>query len=163
MVFAPVVLLIDYLKIHGFKVYIVTGSTAQFVRNFASQAVRVSEENVIGTTILTEWGTRSDGSVFVLKKEFVEPINDEGGKPVNIRNKIGRIPVIAVGNYHMLEFTKTAGHSLQLIVNHDDPVREYKYETAEMKALIENNGWIEISMKNDFRIVFANIPKREAP
>jgi len=165
LVFAPVVQLIDYLKTHGFEVYIVTGSTVQFVRNFASEAVRVPPENVIGTTILTEWGARSGGGVFVLKKEFVEPINDEAGKPVNIRNKIGRIPVIAVGNsngdYHMLEYSKTAGHSLQLIVNHDDPEREYEYKTAEMKALIKKNDWTEISMKNDFKTVFANLPKPE--
>lgn len=166
LVFAPIVQLIGYLKTHSFEVYIVTGSTVQFVRNFASEAARVPPENVIGTTILTKWEARSDGAAFVLKMDFVEPINDEAGKPVNIRNKIGRIPIIAVGNskgdYHMLEYSKTAVHSLQLIVNHDDPVREYEYKTAEMKALIDENRWTEISMKNDFKIVFANLPKREA-
>lgn len=125
LVFAPIVQLVDYLKTHRFEVYIVTGSTVQFVRNFAADAAGVPPENVIGTTILTEWETRPEGAAFVLKKGFVEPINDEAGKPVNIRNKIGRIPVLAVGNsrgdYHMLEYSRTAGHSLQLIVNHDDP------------------------------------------
>jgi hypothetical protein len=88
----------------------------------------------------------------------VEPINDEAGKPVNILNKVGRVPALAVGNstgdYHMLEYSKNAPFSLQMIVNHDDSVREYVYEAEKMKTLCQKNGWQEISMKNDFKVIF---------
>ena len=80
------------------------------------------------------------------------------GKPVNIRNKIGRVPVLAVGNsrgdLEMLNYSKTADHSLQMVVNHDDAEREYEYSVEKMKKLCAENGWIDISMKNDFITVF---------
>jgi hypothetical protein len=97
-------------------------------------------------------------SYFVREHRFVEPINDEAGKPVNILNKVGIVPAIAIGNsagdYHMLEYSKNARHSLQMIVNHDDSVREYDYQAIKMKMMCKENGWQEISMKNDFKLIF---------
>lgn len=158
LVFAPMIELIEYLKMNEFDVYIVTGSTTQFVRSFATEIFQIPQEHIIGTTILTEWTKNGDNESFTLKKEFIKPINDEEGKPVNIRNKIGKVPVFAVGNsggdYHMLQYSKAAKHSIQLIVNHDDPDREYKYHDKEMKKLCEENNWIAISMKDDFKEIF---------
>ena len=120
--------------------------------------MHIPVQNVIGTTILTKWVETDTGSYFIRTHEFVQPINDEGGKAVNILNKVGKPPVIAVGNspgdYHMLEYSKNARKSLQMIVNHDDQAREYLYDFEKMKALCQENGWQEISVKNDFRIVF---------
>jgi len=154
LLFAPVLQLIDYLKTNGFKVYIVSGSDPEFTRIAAAENVGLPPEDIVGTTVLTEW----DGEKFTRQHEFVKPINDEAGKPVNIRNKIGRVPVMVVGNsggdLDMLNYSKTAGHSLQLVVNHDDPEREYEYSVEKIKKLCAENNWIEISMKNDFKIVF---------
>ena len=158
LVFAPVVQLIDYLQTNQFDVYICSGSTVQFIRSIATDAAHIPAENVIGSTILATWEKVDGQDAFVLQKEFIQPINDEAGKPVNIRNRIGKVPVIVVGNslgdYHMLEYSKTAPHSIQLVVNHDDAEREYAYKTEQMKKACEENGWIEISMKNDFKIIF---------
>ena len=154
LVFAPIVQLIDYLQANGFNVYIVSGSDPEFTRIAATADVGVPPENIIGTTVLTEW----NGREFTRQHAFVEPINDEAGKTVNIRNKIGRVPVMVVGNSDgdlaMLNYSKTAAHSLQLVVNHDDPDREYEYSVEKMKKLCAEHGWIEISMKNDFKIIF---------
>jgi hypothetical protein len=91
--------------------------------------------------------------------EIVPPINDEGGKPVNILNKVGKVPVIAIGNspgdYHMLQYSKSSPYSLQMIVNHDDSAREYVYDYEKMKGMCQDYGWQEISMKNDFKVVFS--------
>jgi phosphoglycolate phosphatase-like HAD superfamily hydrolase len=158
LVYAPVVQLIQYLQGHQFEVYIVSGSDSQFIRAFCEEAIHIPDQNVIGTTVLTRWVETGTGSYFVRQHKFVEPINDEGGKPVNILNKIGKVPVLAVGNspgdYHMLQYSKNAPHSLQMIVNHDDPVREYDYDAAKMKKLCQANGWQIISMKNDFKVIF---------
>lgn len=158
LVYVPVVQLIKYLQDNQFEVYIVSGSDPQFTRVFSEEAADIPAQNVIGTTVLTRWVETDTGSYFIRVHEFVEPINDVAGKPVNILNKIGRVPVIAVGNsegdYHMLEYSKNAPLSLQMIVNHDDSLREYNYEAEKMKMLCQENGWQEISMKNDFKVIF---------
>jgi hypothetical protein len=91
--------------------------------------------------------------------EIVQPINDEGGKAVNIFYEVGKVPVIAMGNspgdYPMLQYSKNSPHSLQMIVNHDDSAREYIYDKDTMTTLCRNNGWLEVSMKNDFKVVFS--------
>jgi phosphoserine phosphatase len=158
LVYVPVTQLINYLQHHQFEVYIVSGSDPQFTRAFSEKAMNIPAQNVIGTTVLTKWVETDTGSYFVRERRFVEPINDVAGKPVNIFNKIGKIPVVAVGNsagdYHMLEHSKNAPLSLQMIINHDDSVREYYYDTEKMKNMCKDNGWQEVSMKNDFKLIF---------
>ena len=158
LVFEPMVQLIQYLQDNQFEVYIVSGSDPEFTRTFSEEAMNIPEQNVIGTTVLTSWIKTATGSYFVRVHKFVEPINEEAGKPVNILNKIGKVPVIAVGNspgdYHMLEYSKNAHLSLQMIVNHDDSEREYVYDYEKMKTMCKDQGWKEISVKNDFKVVF---------
>jgi phosphoserine phosphatase len=160
LVYAPVVQLIHYLEDHQFEVYIVSGSDPEFTRAFCEKSVGIPAQNVIGSTVLTKWVETDTGSYFIREHEFVEPINDMDGKPVNILNKVGRVPVLAVGNsggdYHMLEYSKNAPFSLQMIINHDDSVREYNYEATKMKMLCQENGWQEVSMKNDFKVIFGD-------
>jgi phosphoserine phosphatase len=152
--------LIQFLQSNQFEVYIVSGSDPQFSRAFCEEAAGIPAQNVIGTTVLTQWFETDTGSYFIRVHKFSEPINDEAGKPVNILNKTGKVPVIAVGNstgdYHMLEYSKNAPVNLQMIVNHDDSVREYDYEAEKMKKLCQDNGWREISMKNDFKVIFSD-------
>lgn len=158
LVYTPMVQLIQFLQRHQFEVYIVSGSDPQFTRTFCEDAANIPAQNVIGSTVLTKWIETDTGSYFIREHKFVEPINDEAGKPVNILNKIGKIPVLAVGNssgdYHMLEYSKNAPNSLQMIVNHDDAAREYVYDTDKMRTLCQENGWQEISMKTDFKVIF---------
>jgi phosphoglycolate phosphatase-like HAD superfamily hydrolase len=159
LVYVPVVQLIRYLQDNQFEVYIVSGSDPQFTRTFCEDAANIPSCNVIGTTILTEWVETDTGSCFIRVHEFVQPINDEGGKAVNILNKVGKVPVIAVGNspgdYHMLEYSKNSPLSLQMIVNHDDSLREYYYDFEKMKTMCQEHGWQEISMKKDFKVIFS--------
>ena len=158
LVYVPVVQLIRYLQDNKFEVYIVSGSEPLFTRMICEDAMGIPVQNVIGTSILTQWVDTDTGSCFVRTDEFVQPINDVGGKPVNILNKVGKAPVIAVGNspgdYHMLEYSKNSPSSLQMIVNHDDSAREYVYDKEIMSKMCSENDWKEISMKNDFRVVF---------
>ena len=116
-------------------------------------------QNVSGTTILSKWAETDTGSHFARVNEIVQPINDESGKPVNIFYKVGRVPVIAIGNSPgdrpMLQFSKNSPKSLQMIVDHDDSAREYVYDYERMKTMCRENGWQEISMKNDFKVIFS--------
>jgi phosphoserine phosphatase len=159
LVFIPMVQLFRYLQENQFEIYIVSGSDPQFTRTLCEKSANIPVQNVIGTTILTKWVETDTGSYFVRVNEIVQPINDEGGKAVNILYKVGKVPVIAIGNspgdYPMLQYSKNSPYSLQLIVNHDDAAREYVYDTDTMRTLCRDNGWQEISMKNDFKVVFA--------
>lgn len=158
LVFDPMVQLYRYLQDKQFEIYIVSGSDPQFTRTLCEGSAGIPVENVAGTTILTKWVETDTGSYFVRENEIVKPINDEGGKVVNILYKIGKVPVIAIGNspgdYYMLKYSKNLPISLQMIVNHDDAEREYVYDTDTMRRMCRENGWLEISMKNDFKTVF---------
>ena len=86
---------------------------------------------------------------------------------------IGRRPVVAFGNstgdQQMLEYTEAGeGPRLGMLVLHDDAEREYAYGpatglpdtkvgtfTQELYDEAMNNGWIVISMKKDWRKIFA--------
>jgi phosphoglycolate phosphatase-like HAD superfamily hydrolase len=159
LVYAPVVHLIRYLQDNRFEVYIVSGSDPEFTRTFCEEAANIPSQNVLGSTVLTKWVETDTASYFIREHKFVEPINDEAGKPVNILNKVGIVPALAVGNsagdYHMLEYSKNARRSLQMIINHDDSAREYNYDAEKMKKMCQDNGWQEISMKNDFKMIFS--------
>ena len=158
--YAPMLQLIQFLQANQFEVYIVSGSDPQFTRVFCEKTANIPAQNVIGTTVLTKWVSTDTGSYFIREYKFVEPINDEAGKVVNIFNKIGKVPVMAVGNsagdYHMLEYSKNASFSLQMIINHDDAAREYVYDFEKMSKLCKDNGWQEVSMKNDFKVIFGD-------
>ena len=86
---------------------------------------------------------------------------------------IGRRPYVAFGNStgdrQMLEYTKAGeGDGLAMLVLHDDAQREYAYGPALglpdtkvgtfTQALYDEakkNGWTVISMKNDWKRIFA--------
>jgi hypothetical protein len=46
--------------------------------------------------------------------------------------------------------------SMSLLVHHDDPKREYKYNTGSEKTLkmAKERGWTVVTMKNDWKTIF---------
>ena len=86
---------------------------------------------------------------------------------------IGRRPYFAFGNstgdQQMCEYTKAGGGArLAMLVLHDDEKREYAYGPAQglpdtkvgtfTEALYDDatkDGWIVVSMKNDWKKIFA--------
>ena len=104
-------------------------------------------------------------------------LNDNNaGKPEGIHLMIGRRPYAAFGNSigdrQMLEYTKAGnGQRLAVLVLHDDAEREYAYGpaeglpdtkvgafTQELYDEAKRNGWIVISMKSDWKRIFADAP-----
>jgi len=153
--------MIRYLKANGFRVYICSGSDIAFIRAMIEKSIGLPVENAIGTQVMTTWIEHANGSEFRRKHAFVEQVNDEKGKPVNILRMIGKRPIIAVGNSEgdrdMLEYSddkNPATPDLQMIVNHDDPEREYEYAVEKVNHLAAENGWHVISMKKDWERVF---------
>jgi phosphoglycolate phosphatase-like HAD superfamily hydrolase len=169
MTYRPQLELLAYLRAAGFKTYIVSGGEVQFMRVFAEQAYGVPPEQVIGTNLTTKFELR-DGKGVLVAQPTLGGIDDGPGKPSNIDLHIGRQPLVAVGNsdgdLQMLQYSASSARpSLQILVHHDDAVREYAYDRQSKigkldKALDEAGarGWTVVSMKNDWKVVFATAP-----
>jgi hypothetical protein len=158
--------LLEYLRGHGFKTFIVSGGGVEFMRAFADGTYGVPLDQVIGSSGKTKYELRN-GKPVLMKLPEIDFIDDHAGKPVGIQKFIGRRPVLAFGNsdgdFEMLQYTTDEqSPSLGLIVHHTDAEREYAYDRHSIvgrldKALDEapKAGWIVVDMKRDWKKVFA--------
>ena len=134
----------------------------------------VPPEQVIGSSVKTQFEMR-DGKPVLVRLPELNFIDDKGGKPVGINQHIGRRPIMAFGNSdgdrQMLEYTQGGSAArFELLVLHDDAVREYAYGpalglpdsklAAFTRALYDEakkGGWTIVSMKNDWKQVFPQL------
>ena len=159
--YRPQLELLKYLRDNGFLTYICTGGTIEFVRSISKDFYGIHPYQVIGTSFKYEY---VDSSNIVFRKALFGSFNDKLEKPSNIRLHIGKKPVFACGNeggggdIAMLEYSQSSTYpSFQLMITHDDPVREFAYaenDTASLKASAKNK-WHVVSMKNDWKNIFA--------
>jgi len=166
LVYQPMLELLAYLRANGFKTYIVSGGTAEFVRAWSERAYGIPPEQVIGTTFVTKFTWR-DGQPVLMREADVDFVDDGAGKPEAIQKFIGRRPIFAVGNSdgdrEMLEWTAgRAGAKFVALVHHTDAEREWAYDRSSHvgrldKALDEAaaGNWAVIDIKRDWRRVFA--------
>lgn len=160
-IYQPMLELLQYLETNGFSNYIVSGGGRDFMRGFAQDLYSIPRERVIGSTVAYRYtGDSNEGSI--VQRAELDVIDDGPGKPVQIWNIIGRRPVIAAGNSNgdlqMLSFAGgTSLPALRLLVNHDDADREFAYDAGAEKIIhtAQENGWTNISMKNDWKTIFA--------
>jgi phosphoglycolate phosphatase-like HAD superfamily hydrolase len=173
LIYQPMLELLQYLRESGYKTYIVTGGGQDFVRVYSQRVYGIPPEQVVGTMGGTKFGYDKNGKPFLTKEPRLLLNDDKAGKPEGIHLMIGRRPYAAFGNSdgdrEMLEYTGAgAGTRLKMLVLHDDAAREYAYGPAQglpatklgafTQALFDeakNNGWVVISMKNDWKRVFA--------
>lgn len=159
--YQPQIELLQFLRANGFKTFICTGGTVEFVRGFSTNFYGIPKEQVIGTSFQYVF---ADSNRSVFRKSALNSFNDKGAKPVNIQMHIGQRPVFACGNeggggdMAMLAYSQSSHYpSFQLIVNHNDSTREYYYQekdTASLKAAA-NNNWHVVSMKDDWKKIFS--------
>ena len=175
LVYAPMVEAMKYLRENGYRTYIVTGGGQQFVRVYAEEVYGVPPEQVVGTMFKINYENR-DGKPALMSAADLFFVDDKGGKPVGINMVIGRRPQAAFGNsdgdQQMIEWAGSGpGARLGMIVLHDDASREYAYGPATglpdskvgtfTQALYDEakkNGWTVISMKRDWKRIFAFEP-----
>jgi phosphoglycolate phosphatase-like HAD superfamily hydrolase len=173
LAYQPMLEAMHYLRDNGYKTYIVTGGGQDFVRVYAQQVYGIPPEQVVGTAGATTFGYGNDGKPFLTKDAKLLLNDDKAGKPEGIHLMIGRRPYAAFGNSNgdreMLEWTGAGpGARLGMLVLHDDAAREYAYGPAEgqpdskvgtfTQALYDEakkDGWTVISMKNDWKRIFA--------
>ncbi|MBS0520698.1 MAG: haloacid dehalogenase-like hydrolase [Proteobacteria bacterium] len=173
LTYQPMQEVLQYLRDNGFKTFIVTGGGQDFVRVYSQPVYGIPPEQVVGTATGTRFGYDKDGRPFLTKEPTLLLNDDKAGKPEGIHLEIGRRPHAAFGNStgdrEMLEYTGAGdGARLMMLVLHDDAQREYAYGPAQglpdsrigtfTQALhdeAKKNGWTVISMKNDWKRVFA--------
>lgn len=171
--YQPMQEVLKYLRDAGYKTYIVTGGGQDFVRVYSEATYGIPPEQVVGTAGGTKYGYDKNGKPFLTKEPRLLLNDDKAGKPEGIHLMIGRRPQAAFGNStgdrQMLEYTKAGdGARLAMLVLHDDAKREYAYGPAKglpdtkvgtfTQALYDEakkQGWIVISMKGDWKRVFA--------
>jgi len=173
MVYQPMLEVGKYLRDNGYRTYIVTGGGQEFVRTYSQPVYGVPQDQVIGSVLETQYTYDKQGQpVLIRKKDLL--LNDNGvGKAKDIYLFLGQHPKAAFGNstgdQQMLEYTQAGGGaSLEMLVLHDDAQREYAYGPAQglpdtkvgkfTQALYDEakaKGWTVISMKNDWKRIFA--------
>ena len=126
---------------------------------------------MVGSAGAVKFGYDKDGKPILTKEPKLLLNDDKAGKPEGIHLVIGRRPVAAFGNSNgdkeMLEYTQAGeGARLMLLVHHDDADREYAYGPDSKVGTFSNSlmheakskGWIVVSMKNDWKRIFAFEP-----
>ena len=169
--YQPMVQVIEYLQNHGFTVYVCSGSDRLVVRALVEGSFILASRYVIGTEELISAKNQGDrpGSEYVFSNQDELVLS---GKIANknlrmtkvsmVAEQIGQCPVMSFGNstgdisitnYVMSnERYKTAA----FFVCCDDDVRESgsPEKARPIYELCAENGWVPISMKNDWLTVF---------
>ncbi len=162
MVYQPMLELLDYLRAHGYKTFIVSGGGVDFMRPWVEGVYGIPPEQVVGSSVKAEYQLR-DGVPTIIKIGELSFNNDKEGKPIGIHQHIGRRPIMAFGNsdgdFQMLEWTTSgSGPRLGVIVHHDDADREWAYDRDSHIGRLDRGlnegperGWLIVSMKRDWQ------------
>ena len=168
LTYQPMQEVLQYLRANGFKTFIVSGGGADFMRVWAESVYGIPPEQVVGSTARARFELRDSGPVLLKTLDYLF-VDDALGKPVGIRQFIGRRPIACFGNSDgdqaMLQYTtiNNPRPSFGLIVHHTDAEREFAYDADPkssgklVEALKEapRRGWSVVDMKADWNRVFA--------
>jgi phosphoglycolate phosphatase-like HAD superfamily hydrolase len=166
MTFQPMKELLAYLRDNGFKTFIVSGGGIEFMRPWTERVYGIPPEQVVGSSGGLKYELR-DGKPVLVKLPTLVLNDDKVGKPVGIQRHIGRRPIAAFGNsdgdFEMLAWTTGApGARLGMLVHHDDAEREFAYDRKSHVGKLDRGlneagarGWSVVSMKSDWKTVFA--------
>lgn len=169
--FLPMLQVVDVLIDHKFTVYICSGTERTIIRTVGKKHLPLPMRNYLGSDYeILSTGQGSTSSLdYVFKKGDVL-INGERSISFNLKmnkvsliaQEIGEQPVLAFGNSSgdesMVNYTISGNEykSLAFMLLCDDTVREYGDEAKaeSMRKSCEENGWVPISMKNDWKTIY---------
>ncbi|MFM9107526.1 MAG: haloacid dehalogenase-like hydrolase [Chloroflexota bacterium] len=165
LTYLPMMQAMRYLEANGFVVFIASAGDLEFLRAHAEPVFGIPPERVIGTLVGLEAAPGDDpGEIELQRTGTIDfPVWNDN-KAIAIERHAGLRPIFSAGNSDgdmaMLGWTlSTPGERLAMIVWHDDGVREFDYGATngmtETRADLEAEGIVVISMKDDFRDMFA--------
>jgi hypothetical protein len=161
--YQPMLELLAYLRNNDFKTYLSSGGGIDFMRVIAMDTYGIVPENVIGSFAINSF-EQVDGEWKIVKGTENIFMHDGMTKPVGIELHIGRIPIFVGGNVRsggdigQLTYSQTNElPNFQLLINHDDEVREFAYTEPDNASLeaAESGGWHVVSMKHDWQRIFS--------
>ena len=169
--YLPMVEVISYLRANDFKIFLVSGADRDYMRT-SCEILGVDSDNMIGTDykhVATNQGD-TDGMAYTLKPDdkvvrggfLSKDINMN--KVSNMAREIGKQPVLAFGNStgdsSMINFSLRGNkyRTAAFFVICDDLDREFGNVDKANKCikLADKNGWIKISMRDDFKTIYGN-------
>lgn len=169
LVYQPMLEVLAYLRASGYKTFIVSGGTLDFMRSFTERVYGFPPEQVIGTSFEAEY-TFADGVATTRAKPALMLLDDGPGKAIGIDHYIGKTPILAFGNSDgdiaMLQTTTNSPDSrtykrFAAFVWHTDAVREYAYDRNTHVGRLDRGldlapslGWTLIDMKKDWKVIF---------
>ena len=171
--YLPMIEVIDYLQANDFKVYIVSGTDRLIVRGLVDNIsfLNIPNNQIIGSDelLVSPSQGETDGLDYtfdgeedlILAGEFIIK-NLKMNKVTAIAQEIGIQPVLSFGNStgdsSMANYTikNNPYRSMAFMLCCDDTVRENgNVEKAEkMRKLCEENGWVAVSMKDDWSTIY---------
>jgi hypothetical protein len=166
MVYQPMLELLNYLRVNGFKTYIVSGGGVDFMRPWVERVYGIPPEQVIGSSVKVRYDSR-DGRPVLIRQAEINFVNDKEGKPVGIHNQIGRRPIAAFGNsdgdLQMIKWSTSGGGArFGMLLRHTDAQREWSYDRQSKVGRLDRGleeakkmGWTVINMARDWRVVYS--------
>ena len=168
LTYRPMVELLVYLRVNGFKTFIVSGGGIDFLRVFAEEAYGIPPEQVVGTSLKTAFELR-DGVPILVKQPEINFIDDKAGKPVGHppthrpppdlrRRQLRRRPADAPVHHRRRRTSLRPAW-----VHHTDAEREWAYDRESHigkldQALDEagEKGWTVVDMAADWKTIYAS-------
>lgn len=171
--FQPMLEVVRYLQANDFTVYICSGTDRFEVRTLIEDVIDIPLRQVIGTdvTIIANDQGETDGLAYVydeddelVRGDDLIVKNVKMNKVSVIIQEIGRQPVLSFGN-------STGDSSMANYVVHNNPYPSMAFmlccddterengnaaKAEKMRKLCEENGWVPISMKNDWVTIFGD-------
>ena len=173
--YLPMVEVVRYLFENGFTIYVISGTERTTTRAIVANSPisgYVSPAHVIGTEFEVKVKGNedvssnmdfkyADGDELVFTGGFIQK-NLNANKTIWIEREIGQYPVLAFGNSgsdtSMMNYALDSRNpypSAAYMVVADDDIREWGKQNWEEKSTqYEEQGYVPISMKNDFAEIY---------
>ena len=176
--YKPMVQVVSFLIENNFTVYVSSGTDRLTVRPLVMDTLPLPAKQIIGSdsTIVTEMQGDKDGLEYTYTqadqlvlggRNLVK--NLQMNKVSSIVREIGLKPVLAFGNSStdasMLNYSiqNNKYKALAFMLCCDDLEREYGNlkKADSMKEASAQNGWIPVSMKDDWKTIYGEDVKRK--
>mgnify|MGYP002624906123 FL=1 len=171
--YKPMVEVVQYLVQNGFSVYVSSGTNRLILRALVCDALGLPPKQVIGSdnVLVSDKQEGKDGldytftvadEVILADQNIIK--NLQMNKVATIVKEIGVQPVLGFGNSltdaSMVNFALANKRykSLGFMLCCDDLEREYgnSKKADKMRADCEANGWISISMRDDWKTIYGD-------
>ena len=138
LVYQPMRELMSYLRAVGFSGFIISSGDINFLKDISDKLYGVSSDRVL------DFETFKSG---VGKKPILTAGRMKDGEDVEI----------------LLYSQNSRRPTLQMLIEHDDKEREFKYGQDDRESLnaAKRNNWLKVSMKNDWGNIFPITLKKE--